>query len=187
MRCPKIWPGKTEMVNAALAAMPDGDLLWEVDADEQWSSKQIQTTVNLFAKNPDKTSALFCCKVWVGPDRYIYEPGKSGNHLEYEWRRVWRFNPGWTFKTHEPPAYGEIPAGINHADIKHDETMASNLIFNHLAYVNEAQVAFKERYYKWPGLVEGWRRLQSAELPCLLRDYMPQWANDDVRVVGAEK
>ena len=184
IRRPQIWNGKTDMCNAALEAMPDGDLLWEVDCDENWTVPQIEKCALLFDRFLFKQSALFCCRVWVGPDRYIFTPGMSGNHLEYEWRRVWRFRSDWRFKTHEPPVYGHVRTGVNPGDLTHAETMDAGLVFNHLAYVNESQVAFKSRYYGWPKLLDGWRRLQSAALPCKLRDFMPEWCDDDVLVVG---
>jgi hypothetical protein len=44
------------------------------------------------------------------------------------------------------------------------ETLANGWTFDHLAYVIEQQVAFKEDYYGYAGALEGWQKL------CLVSD-----------------
>jgi hypothetical protein len=176
-----VWLGKTEMCNAALVhSLPGPGLIWQVDVDEYWTAPQIEKMAEMFEQNPQKTSAMFCCKYFVGPDRWIFEPGKTGNIMSYEWRRAWRYVHGAQFSRHEPPVYG----GTQN-DFTHEETMKAGLIFDHLAYVNEEQVRFKERYYGCPGMVDGWKRLQAASLPTYMRHYLPYFCHDDAKVVGA--
>ncbi len=57
--------------------------------------------------------------------------------------------------------------------------------FNHYAYATEAQVAYKEKFYGYKGLLEGWLRLQEQRMfPVFLRDFFPQ-VKDDAMVVRA--
>ena len=180
-----IWQGKTDMVNIALGMFRDGDVLWEVDCDENWKPEQIEKMALMFKEHPDKTSALFCCRFFVGPDRFIFEPGKTGNMMAYEWRRAWRYVPGAHFSAHEPPTYNAIGTGTHPTDFTHAETMKEGLIFDHMWGVTEEQMRFKEAYYGCPGMVGNWKRLQTAALPVRFRDYLPYFCRDDAKVVKA--
>lgn len=187
----EFWDGKLEMVSAPLANIVEPCLLWQVDADELWTTGQIENARSMFAERPEATAAYYRCTYFVGPDRVITSRDTYGNHTSYEWLRTWRFTPGDRWLAHEPPrlvtpnAAGGFTDRAGHLAIGHDETEARGLVFQHYAYATEAQVAFKEIYYGYRDAVAQWRRLQAADaFPLRLRDHL-DWVRDDAIVERA--
>lgn len=184
----EFWDGKLEMVNAPLAAIQQESILWEIDADEIWTREQIEKGYSLFAANPDRTAAFYFCHYFVGPELLIISRNTYGNNSGYEWMRTWRFRPGMQWRCHEPPALCMQAADGEWLDIArmnpftHAETEAQGLVFQHLAYVTESQLSFKEVYYGYKSAVEQWEQLNEVEeFPVLLRNYFP-WVNDNALV-----
>jgi hypothetical protein len=143
-------------------------LAWQVDADEYWTAAQIETMESMFAEQPSKTAAWFRCRFFVGPRLMLPRSDCSpGGRITHEWRRVWVHRPGCVYTQHDPPTIVDE----NGVDVftknpfMHAETEAAGLVFNHYAYVTEAQVRFKERRYSFCGAMDEWRRLQTSELP----------------------
>lgn len=168
----ELWHGKTEMFNYALDRIKEPGLLWQVDADELWTAEQINIVRSQFDSAPKRNCADFWCRYFVGPDIVVERiPGTWTNADEIMWRRVWRFQPGMRFASHEPPVLE------NHQ--RNPIPRAWLPVFDHYAYATEAQVAFKEQYYGYTGAVEGWRRLQSnTRWPCRLGEFLPWLKND---------
>lgn len=183
-----MWHGKVAMFNAACEWIQEPGLLWQVDSDEVWTEFQIRIMHQLFRENPDRNSARFFCRYFVGPDIAITSRN-AGNNTEYEWNRVWRVKPGVRFKTHEPPKL----ENFEEKPFTHKETEAAGLVFDHFAYATEAQVAFKEEYYGsknnqcghlYKGSVERWRKLQAnVKWPTTIgKDFMPWVPANNVTV-----
>ena len=177
------WNGKKEMVEAPLENLPDDCILWQVDADEIWSAKQIMILWRTFLINPSISAAWFWCNYFVGNDRVISTRFCYAQNPEQEWLRVWRFKTGDSWKAHEPPQLTrQIEAtqqDVGHINpIKHDATEALGLVFNHYAYCTPEQLRFKEAYYGYSNALVKWEELQNARLPCQLSDYMA-WVTDD--------
>lgn len=171
--------GKVEMCNAALEQMNEPGLLWQVDADEVWRSEQIKSVVKLFEDRPERNCAWFWCRYFVGPDIVTLRPDPWSNNPAFEWKRVWRFEPGMKFKRHEPPELD----GFSEKPITHAETESVGAVFDHFSYATLEQVAFKSRYYagdhnphggEYRRSVEGWKRLQAHKgpWPVKLKNYL---------------
>lgn len=182
------WDGKCAMVNAPLAIITDECLLWQLDADELWTTTQIIRCRSLFLAHPEKSAALFFCRYFVGPNLVITSRDTYGNNSNYEWLRVWRYQSGDRWLTHEPPCLGRSTPGKPPIDVakldtfSHAQTESMGLVFQHYAYAIEAQVAFKEIYYGYQGAVAQWRRLQSeSEFPQRLGRYF-SWVRDEAIV-----
>lgn len=180
-----LWGGKVAMCNAALSLITEPCLLWQVDSDELWSAQQIEETVQLFDRANPASAAMFRCRYFVGPDRYIKGRNCYGNHEAYEWKRVWRFQGG-KFLSHEPPKLTHETVTLTQ-----DCTEQCGLVFDHMAYATRKQMEFRAEYYAgstnpnahlWRNCVEGWDRLQKAELPCKLQDYF-KWVDSAAVVV----
>lgn len=177
-----LWNGKLSMVNTPLAGITEPSLLWQVDSDELWRVEQIERMRRMFAQEPDKNEARFYCRYFVGPDIITTDLSCYGNNSEYEWVRVWRFQPGTKFRSHEPPNLIADPKPFLHA-----ETYAAGLVFDHYAYATEATVAFKQEYYGrksglYKNAVADWKRLQAnTKWPVKLRDFLP-WVDDKAQV-----
>lgn len=168
------WPGKTAQINAALSKFIKPGILLQLDADELWTTEQLEIMVRLFETYPWATHAAFASRLFVGPRRVVTHPGSYGNRWSYEWHRAWQWAPGQKFTSHEPPALeGSRPDKI----LSHGFTACAGLVFDHMSYATEAQVAFKEAYYGYEGAVEAWRRLQQMRGPVDLRKVLP-WVVD---------
>jgi FkbM family methyltransferase len=178
----QFWDGKVEMVNAPLINVPDGALLWQIDADELWTAEQIGIMRTMFLSNPDRSSAYFWCKFFVGPNRMVTTLGTYGNMRSYEWLRVHRYEGGARWSSHEPPILitnlGDQLARRN--PFMHAETARAGLVFEHMAYAHEDQIMFKEKYYGYRGAVDSWRSLQLASDAVKLSNYFP-WVKDHAR------
>jgi len=158
-RTNRAWRDKLEMVNIALAAMPPGETaLLQLDVDELWTSAQLRSLVALLAPESPKRCAYFRCHFLVGP-RLETKQG-YGHSDAYEWLRLWRADPArahWI--SHAPPTllsretgtWIALGGGQCH---DHAETESRGLVFSHHAYVNEAQVEFKEAFYGYAGAVD---------------------------------
>ena len=182
------WDGKLEMVNAPLAGLGQECLLWQVDADELWTADQIHSARKLFLSLPEKTAAFYLCHYFVGKNLVTTTRNTYGNHLEYEWIRTWRFRAGDRWTSHEPPrlcrqsSQGEWRDVANLNPLRHRETEALGLIFQHFAYATEAQLAFKATYYGYAGALLQWQRLQTQNrFPLRLANYF-SWVKDATEV-----
>jgi glycosyltransferase involved in cell wall biosynthesis len=179
------WDGKREMCNAPLGAIKTPSLLWQVDADELWTLDQINTMHRLFTQQPARTAAVFWCDYFVSPARVISTRYNYAQNPAQEWRRLWRFEPGDRWAAHEPPTLERpkrfLKRGV--ADLATanpftpDETEAAGAVFQHFAYVTDAQLDFKERYYGYRDATKLWRNLKEASAPNFLRNYFA-WVND---------
>ncbi len=181
----RFWDGKLEMVNAPIPNIPDGALLWQVDADELWTPEQAIRLRELFLGEPDRTAAYFWCHFFVAPELVIGSRHTYGNQGDIEWLRVFRFPQGARWSAHEPPvlkdARGQELATIH--PFRHEETEAHGLVFQHFAYADPSQLAFKETYYGYAGAREAWARLKACTaFPARLKDYFP-WVEDEATVV----
>lgn len=148
--------GKVEMCNAALELINEPCVLLESDVDELFETVQIERMVQLFDTMPKVDHMRFWCRFFLGPNIVATSSNGYGNRANSEWLRAWRFSPGQRFSRHEPPA---LP-GSDKFGLSRDETKAYKLVFDHLAYFDEKQVANKCRFYNYANGVNHWRRLQ---------------------------
>ena len=109
------------------------------------------------------------CRYFIGPRRVITQPNAYGNNVG-EWLRAWRWEPGRKFLAHEPPCLDGQKVALSQP-----VTAAAGCVFNHYAYADEKSVAFKERYYRYPGAVEAWRKLNAQTGPQDVSKFLP-WA-----------
>lgn len=186
------WDGKLEMVRAPLQNITEPCLLWQVDADELWTANQICKTRNLFMAQDDATAAYFLCHYFVGEKLVTTTRNTYGNYTNFEWLRCWRYMPGDSWQSHEPPRLcrresagtWEDLAGL--CPLRHSVTEVNGLIFQHYAYSTAAQLRFKEVYYGYEKAVLQWNALQSVTVfPVYLKNYF-QWVNDDAIVNTAQ-
>jgi len=185
------WQGKLAMVRAPLANIGEECLLWEIDVDEFWTAAQIQRMRQRFIDDPARTAAFFLCHYFI-KNLVIATANTYGNHIDFEWLRVWRFQPGDFWASHEPPRLCRRPedsdiaidvAAIN--PFAHGETLADDLVFRHLAYVIPDQLRFKEIYYGYKDAVRQWEQLPVSG-PVRLRDHLA-WITDEAVADDCEK
>ncbi len=187
------WNSKDQQCNAALRQIKEPCVLMEIDSDETWKPSDIKTIHSGFCSDPILQAMKFACRYFVGED-LITKGEHCYGDMDYEWNRAWKFKPGMRFKSHEPPIldqsiykeFGSDVIGIPTTYfIDKDVTRKMGLVFDHYAYATEAQVAYKEKFYGYKGLLEGWRRLQEQRMfPVFLKDFFPQ-CRDNAMVVRA--
>lgn len=172
------WEGKVEMCNAALRTFKKRGILLECDADEIYTVDALNGIIRAFKENKDVVTLKTYCNYFLGKNIVTTTYDCYGNKPE-EWIRSWRFHPSMFFKTHEPP----VLTGLSGRTMERDECWSRyGIIFNHFAYVTEAQVAYKERFYGYKGLLSDWKRLQSnKEWPVKLNKFF-QHVDDKVEV-----
>ncbi|HWE72078.1 MAG TPA: glycosyltransferase family 9 protein [Stellaceae bacterium] len=179
------WDGKIEMVRAPLARIGEECLLWEIDVDEFWTADMFARLREMFRLDPNRTAAYFVCHFFF-KSLVVTSANTYGNHLAYEWLRVWRFRPGDQWLSHEPPRLGRQSGDGDGWDdlgalnpFTHGETLRNDLIFRHYAYVLPAQLRFKEVYYGYRNALKEWEDLPATG-PVRLRDHL-SWIDDDTR------
>lgn len=161
------WHGKAEMCNAALETFTERGILLQMDADELWTTAQLDMMPVMFRMYPDADCAFFMARVWVGPNRFVCQPGGWANS-DYEWLRAWKWEPGRKFNSHEPPKL----EGQNRV-IKKTHTAMLGMVFDHYSYVLRSQIEFKEKYYGPRWSVRAWESLQSMRGPVDLSAVLP--------------
>lgn len=180
----EFWDGKREMVNAPLPHIQEPCLLWQIDADELWTVDQVVEMRRRFMADPGRGAAFYWCWYFVAPGKVISTRHNYAQNPAQEWLRTWRFHPGDTWAAHEPPTLvrpqpdGRAPVDIaTMRPFSQDETEAFGAVFQHFAYVTEAQLAFKESYYGYAGATGRWRGLLDSREPGFLADHFA-WVTD---------
>jgi hypothetical protein len=176
-----MWDGKAEMCNTALDGMKEPGMLLQMDSDELWTPEQLGVlSGRITTKGPPhplfkkETHAFFWCRYFFGLDIVMTTRNCYANNPRQEWKRLWRFEPGMKFKSHEPPIMEGEDVGVEHS-----ETEKFDLVFDHYGYALEKQVEFKERYYGYTDAVKQWRNLQANNVwPARLCDYLG-WVKDE--------
>ena len=162
------WPGKKAMIDCFLPELEAGCLLWQLDVDEFWKPDQVRQILAEFEKRPELTAGWFDCEYFFGWDRCSSRPGVFGNFREFEWMRVWRYQKGDGWGSHEPPVLLRGVEGGKQENVGRInpmlqiETRARGWKFQHYALTDRAQMEFKEIYYGHRGLIAGLEQLEKA-------------------------
>jgi len=159
----KPFNGKIEMVNKALEGVDCG-VVMEQDADEFWTPEQMTAVYDLLKDRTPGVTAQFHCNYHIGKKVVVSRSGLGS--YPYEWYRAWKWGEGIRFTSHEPPILNHqpirIPRGI---------TEEMGLVFEHYAYCTRENVAFKEDFYGYAGLLKSWEELQKTHGPVRLNKY----------------
>lgn len=163
------WAGKDEQVNACLAKIKEPCILLQCDSDECWTAEQL-TKIHRLLSDGEWVRAYFACNFYVGPNIAVTPELDPVNNV---WLRAWRFTPGDTFSSHEPPILKQQAQGYF---LSQGDTRERDLVFEHYSYVYEHQVRYKEQFYGYTRAVEHWKRLQAnKKWPVELKRFFP-WA-----------
>lgn len=183
----EMWHGKIAMCNEPLKHIFEECLLMQMDSDEIWMAEKLRSLALWMSQSPKKNCAYFHCRYFVGPD-IVISAGQNGygNNDAYEWKRIWRINPGARWEKHEPPTL----SNFEERPFSQKETEEATLTFDHFAWATEKQVEFKSKYYAgqnnpkaalYANAVEGWRRLQeNQQWPIDLDKFLP-WVGPGIK------
>ncbi len=175
----QLWPGKVTMFQHVAEQINEPCLLLEIDSDEVWEAWQIEKIVEQFEKVPQYTCARFPCVYLVGQNiRTIGENCYGAN--PGEWLRAFRFAPGMTWKSHEPP-FLEGANGPNECCMSKETSAGLGLTFWHYPYCFPSQVALKEKYYNYENALFYWKLLQANTIWPVkrLKSFLP-WVDERV-------
>lgn len=193
-----LWDSRPAMLAAPLERLSEECLLWQIGADELWTTGQIEAAHRMFAANPARTASYYLCHYFVGPSLVTSGGDRYGKDRSQDWPRTWRFRPGDRWLAHEPPRLGRSSAtnGTDEAALQdlaalspflHEETAAAGLVFQHYACATPEQAAHKEVRQGYTGAVARWQALQACtSFPQRLRDFLP-WVADDAMADRAER
>lgn len=155
------WRSKDAMVNKAVDLIKektDRAMLWQIDADEQWTVEAMMHSEKELIDQKGLTGA-FHANYYMGENLMAY--GMWGEGIGYPYYRLWNWE-GQYFLRHEPPVLLKGNGKI----------VLMPLRFNHYAYYFPQDVEFKSKYYGGHEKVyDNWKKLQSGRIrtPCALR------------------
>ena len=145
------WNNKDEQVNAAITEIKkitNECMLWQIDIDEQWTAKQMNSAEDYLLKNNGKTGCFYC-DYYAGKNQQVF--GQWGEGKIEPYRRLWNWK-GEKFVTHEPPKL----------EGKNGPGLLLPQRFKHFAYYFKEDVMFKEKYYgNYEGLYDRWIKVQN--------------------------
>jgi len=174
----QLWNGKVEMCNACINLIPDQCALLQMDVDEYWTAPQLEKILGLFESNRELMRAFFFCRYFVGKNLVTIGDNGYGNRPG-EWLRAFRYYPGWTFSSHEPPVFGSNRGPC----LTREQTRKLDLVFDHHSWDDEANVMAKLKFYGYgEQSIEDWKRLQAhRNFPVKLRHFF-HWADKSAEV-----
>lgn len=150
------WPEKTEMSNAYVERCT-GDYIWQLDVDEFYRGEDIERVRTLLAERPELHALSFKTLNFWGGFEAIMAGGRLalGDEL---FHRLFKFRPGWRFRTHRPPTLVD-EAGTDTRRLGYlsgAELARHGIYLYHYSYVFPEQVRQKMGYY----LKMGWRGVE---------------------------
>lgn len=153
------WQGKTEMVNAGLQhAMPG--VLWQIDSDEAWRPRDIETINSMFWRSKTLTDAQFFAFHFWGDTEHHAELKPFIWGQNPPWHRVFRFEKWQVMESHEPPKFRR---GVN-SMLDRNDTSKMGIFLYHYTQVHRSQVEDKETFYNCKGdLLPEWDEWQKTK------------------------
>lgn len=171
-----IWSSKLDMVNAPLSFINYNCLLWQIDVDEFYPHSSVLDLHSLFVSQPNKTAAIIPHIAFMCKTKHVVSKGTWGGEC---FSRVWRFEPGCKWKSHEPPvlinAEKQDLDKLNPFQGKEVE----HLGYHHYGYVHPSQIRFKESYYGYKNLYDGWVEMSKTKGKVKVRDFLTCPGIDD--------
>jgi hypothetical protein len=148
-----LWQGKVEMFNTALSHLNEPCYLWEIDSDEYWTKSQMNLAEHL-VENTKADTAAFACDYLLSDD--IIVRGEWGESPGHGYRRLWKYQPGMKFLSHEPPVLSGctriLPPRFTPK-------------FLHKSYYFEKDVLFKSKWYgKHEQVYDNWKKIVTGEI-----------------------
>ncbi|OGV45528.1 MAG: hypothetical protein A2X46_09160 [Lentisphaerae bacterium GWF2_57_35] len=137
------WNHKDDMVNACLPEVT-GDYLMHLDADEIWTSEALSRLREELQKDPSITCVEFAPHhFW-----HRFETVLVDGHWDAPFMRVFKFEPGARWKSHEPPVLLN-PQGQAYNDIRRvNGAREWGITFHHYNYLTEEQARWKNEFFK---------------------------------------
>lgn len=134
---------KTEQANAYMKYVEsDTDYVWNIDADEVFKGRDIETIINLLEKEKYTSVGFKSYSFYGGFDRYL-----TGFEQEHEFIRIRKYYPGAIWSNHRPPTI-DLPEGTEKKHLSYNELAKIGIYMYHYSYVFPRQVKEKVEYYE---------------------------------------
>ena len=157
-----LWDGKVTMFNKALETIREPCWLWEIDIDEYWDRQQLSAAERVL-ENLGGDCGAFSCDYLLTDD--IIVRGEWGESPRHGYRRLWKFQPGQKFTSHEPPVLEGCDKLVPPIYLPR---------FKHLSYYYEEDVKFKSLWYgKHENIYKNWLDIKSGliKLPINVKEF----------------
>lgn len=160
---PGFWGTKTAMCNAGAAFAKPG-WLWQVDADEFLHARDILTIKEkLEGAWSDAAAVEFrAMHFWGGKD-FVTDPNQNVWGNIEPWRRVFRYEPGDLFLSHEPPQTTREGRVITCE-------MTAGIFIHHYGYICREQVRVKGILYNDTEALTIWDDWQAGRRQTAFQD-----------------
>ncbi|NVM22067.1 MAG: methyltransferase domain-containing protein [Desulfobacterales bacterium] len=141
------WSEKDEM-SQAYARQATGDWLWQVDADEFYLEKDMETIFEMLESDPDITAVSFPYKQFWGGFDYL-ETGQWFIYDHPAFHRLFRWRPGYQYIEHRPPTVvNEMGRNLRTLKwISHKQMRRAGIYLYHYSYVLPKQAREKVGYF----------------------------------------
>lgn len=161
------WNEKDEM-SQAYAQRATGDYLWQVDVDEFYRPKDMQSVLEMLTADPTIAAVSFKqLQFWGGFD-YVVDGWflKTGPEQVH---RIFRWGPGYTYAIHRPPTVRDADGfDVRRGTCVMGYTLARRKIYlYHYSLVFPSQTIEKSRYYgeaQWAARVKSFEWAQEVFL-----------------------
>ena len=157
----------------AYAERTTGDYLWQVDVDEFYVPQTMQAVVDLLTDDPSITMMTFKAVNFMYDVDYRVVSGRDFQRDYIEYRRVFKFGPGFSYVSHEPPTVrdpDDRDVETIHC-LDKNATARRGLVMHHYWALFESKVRMKADAYaqrQWEGVSEAmpswqanWRTLSN--------------------------
>ncbi len=141
------WEHKDEMVEAYLSKVT-GDYVFHVDSDEIWLRETLEKIRAILAKD----SSITCLEFHPLHFWHNFQTVLVEGHWEEPFMRIFKYEPGARWKSHEPPILLN-PQGVPYNNIrKVNATREWGLSFHHYSYLTPEQAKWKSRFFRMYGM-----------------------------------
>ena len=139
------WADKNQQSNAYMA-VAEGDYIWQLDCDEVYKQKDLETVIHLLEERRAYHVSFRALHFWH--DLHTLAWGSWWSGREYAFHRVNKFWHGAVYANHRPPTiyYNGKPAW-ECGHITADELEQMGVYLYHYSHVTDKQVRQKMQWY----------------------------------------
>lgn len=96
------WPGEKDEQSRAYATRATGDYLWQVDVDEFYLPRDMETVLGLLGREPQVAAVTFpTMTLWGAP--WCAVDGWFLHTAARDYHRLFKWGPGYSYASHRPP------------------------------------------------------------------------------------
>lgn len=141
------WPGEKDEESQAFASRASGDWLWQVDIDEFYMPEAMERVMDMLRQEPNVSTVSFPTITFWG-DTDIEVNGFAMRTGGQDFRRLFRFGPGYRYTKHRPPTVVDPQGREVTKWVRGRRMRAKGVWLYHYAQLFPDQVLRKSAYYE---------------------------------------